>query len=105
MRILLLCAAGMSTSLIMNKMKRTLNEDEKDWVIDAKPIDQFALHAKDYDVILLGPQMTFKKEELKEKAEKLGVQLDVMDSFAYGIGDGESILNQAKEIYERGNTK
>ena len=31
MNILLMCMAGASTSLVMNKMKAALTEDQKDW--------------------------------------------------------------------------
>lgn len=98
MKILLLCAAGMSTSLLVEKMKEALREDEKDWHIEAKPIDQFEELLDESDVILLGPQMTFRKNELQEKAAEKGVPVDVIDSFAYGVGDGEVALQQARDL-------
>jgi len=33
MKILLVCAAGMSTSLVAESMQDALSETEKDWVI------------------------------------------------------------------------
>lgn len=98
MKILLLCAAGMSTSLVVDQMIESLSEDEKNWIIDAKPIDYFDDIASNYDVVLLGPQMTFKKEELKKKAKEKEVPLDVIDSLSYGLGDGKKILEQAKQL-------
>ena len=37
MKILLVCAVGMSTSLVVSKMEKALGPDEQDWIIEAKP--------------------------------------------------------------------
>lgn len=105
MKILLLCAAGMSTSLVVDEMISALPDQHQDWLIEAKPVDYFDEIADKYDVILLGPQMNFKKEELKIKADEKGVPLDVIDSLAYGLGDGKTILRQAQELVKKKGEK
>ncbi|CAM3621441.1 PTS sugar transporter subunit IIB [Erysipelothrix urinaevulpis] len=100
MKILLLCSVGMSTSLIVSKMKKSLQEDEQDWVIEAWPVDSFDDIGPSYDVVLLGPQMSYKKDELTEKANGFGIPLQIIDPFLYGIADGEKILEMAKEMKE-----
>lgn len=100
MKILLLCSVGMSTSLIVSKMKKALSEDEKDWVIEAWPVDAFEDIGSNYDVVLLGPQMSYQKEELKEMADGFKIPLDIIDPFLYGIADGKNILEKAKELHK-----
>ena len=65
MNILLMCMAGASTSLVMNKMKAALTEDQKDWKIEAHPFDRMDEVVENFDVILIGPQIAYKKKELQ----------------------------------------
>lgn len=98
MKILLICAAGMSTSLVVNKMKKALGLNEQDWVIEAMPAEKFAEIIDDYDVILLGPQIAYKKNELAKIAAEKGKPLDVINPVDYGLCNGENILKQAKSL-------
>ena len=72
MNILLMCMAGASTSLVMNKMKAALTEDQKDWKIEAHPFDRMDEVVENFDVILIGPQIAYKKKELLRKAAESG---------------------------------
>ncbi|MDV4150851.1 PTS sugar transporter subunit IIB [Clostridium sp. AL.422] len=96
MRILLICAAGMSTSLVVEKMKQALAPDEKDFIIKAKAGEDFEEVVENYDVILLGPQIRFRKKELEKKTDK---PIGVIDSMDYGLCRGDKILEQAKELF------
>ncbi len=99
MKILLLCAAGMSTSLVVSKMEKALAEDEKDWIIEARPAERFDDIYKDYDVILLGPQIRFKKKDFEKIAGESGIPVETINIRDYGLANGENILNLARELY------
>ncbi len=101
MKILLVCAAGMSTSLVVSKMEKALAEDEKDWVIEAKPAERFNDIYKDYDVILLGPQIRFKKKEFEKVAGEYGIPVETINTRDYGLANGENVLNFAKKLYNK----
>lgn len=103
MKILLVCAVGMSTSLIVEKMKKSLGPDEQDWVIEAKPVERFKDEFKKYDVVLLGPQIRFKKEEFQKMANRYNIPVDTINPVDYGLANGEKILNFAKELYASKN--
>jgi PTS system cellobiose-specific IIB component len=96
-RILLVCAQGMSTSIIANKMKASLHPDENDWIIEAKEATDFQEVVKNYDIVLLGPQIRFKKDEFSKIAEAYNVPVMVIDSVDYGLCRGDAILKAAKE--------
>lgn len=98
MKILLVCAAGMSTSLVVEKMKKALKPEEKEWLIKAEPVELLPEVIKDWDVILLGPQIGYKKAELTKLAQQYGKPLDVIKPMDYGMGKGENIINQAKSL-------
>mgnify|MGYP001030709795 CR=1 FL=1 len=103
MKILLVCAAGMSTSLVVSKMKKALGPDEQDWVIEAKPAERFKDEFQKYDVILLGPQIRFKKDEFQKMASKYDIPVETINTVDYGLANGEKILSFAKELYENKN--
>ncbi|WEO78722.1 PTS sugar transporter subunit IIB [Cryobacterium sp. SO2] len=95
MRVLLACAAGMSTSLLMNNMRKFAAADD---VIDAVPYGDVSDVVAGYDVVLLGPQVKFRLSEAKTMLVPLGKVVDVIDMRAYGTMDGEKVLVQARAL-------
>ena len=98
MKITLLCALGMSTSLLVEKMKKAATEKEIQVKIEAHSVDYLEDHLKTADVILLGPQIRYKKNELFRKAEAANVPIGIIDMRAYGTINGVKVLEQAMEL-------
>jgi PTS system cellobiose-specific IIB component len=96
-KIVLLCAAGMSTSLLVNRMREAARLEGLDCTIDAFPTSQAAIHGKDADVVLLGPQVRF---ELKKVQGMLTCPVDAIDMVSYGTLNGRKVLDQAKKLME-----
>lgn len=101
MKILLVCAAGMSTSLVMKKIRSAFGEEEVDWTVNADSVENLEEIIDDYDVILLGPQIGYKKNELLEIANKKNKPLDVINALDYGMGNGINILKQIKKMINK----
>ena len=70
--IILICAAGMSTSLLVNKMKSAASEEGKEVHIEAMSANIFATYQEPVDVLLLGPQISFLEEEMRTTYEPKG---------------------------------
>lgn len=98
MKVLLVCAAGMSTSLLTNNMKKNADPDD---VIDAVPVSELESVIDKYDVVLLGPQIRFKEKEIKKLAEPKGIPSGVIDMRAYGMMDGKAAMSQARALLKR----
>lgn len=49
----------------------------------------WSLKIDDYDVVLLGPQIRFKLDEVKKTAEEHGKAAEVIDMRVYGMMNGE----------------
>ena len=62
MKILLACSAGMSTSLLVNNMKKFADASD---VIEARPVRTVPDILDDWDVLLLGPQVRYLEKEDK----------------------------------------
>lgn len=97
MKILLVCALGCTTSLLVEKMKQVANEDD---VVEAQSVTEVKNIYKNYDVVLLGPQVRLQVDDLVKICEKDNVKVDVIDFTAYGRIDGVAIYNQAKKLVE-----
>ena len=100
-KILLLCAAGMSTSILVNKMKEAANKNGIETQIEAVSLEKFEEKVNDYDVFLLGPQVRFKKNELLPKAQAMGKPLEVINTTDYGMMRGENVLKFALNLLEK----
>lgn len=92
MKILLLCSAGMSTSLLVTKMNKAAEERG----IDIEIMAHGASEAKDKldsaDIVLLGPQVRFMKTELEATTD---IPIQVIDMLAYGRMNGAKVLDDA----------
>lgn len=104
MNILLVCSAGMSTSLLVTKMQkvaRELNFESKIWAVSTDIADENMTKA---DVVLLGPQIRFMEGSMVEKGRKLGIPVEVINSADYGTCNGKNVLKQALLLKKRGIT-
>lgn len=94
-KILLLCSAGMSTSIIVKKMKEAAIKNNIETQIEAVGLEQFHTNLSEYDVFLLGPQVRFKRDELNKIANEVGKKVEVINSMDYGLMKGDKILDYA----------
>ncbi|MCI7259960.1 MAG: PTS sugar transporter subunit IIB [Selenomonas sp.] len=95
-KIVLLCASGMSTSMLVKKMKEAAKADNFECEIDAFSAAEAASKAADADVVLLGPQIRFSKNKIA--AELPGVPVDAIDMRMYGRMDGKGALDFARKL-------
>ncbi|UOQ95619.1 PTS sugar transporter subunit IIB [Halobacillus shinanisalinarum] len=98
MKIALVCSAGMSTSMLVQKMRQIAKDKGLEADIDAYAEADLNKHMEDLDVILIGPQVRYLKGQISKKAEPYGTPVDIIDQMAYGTMDGEKVLRQAKEL-------
>lgn len=91
--ILLICTAGMSTSMIVKKMEAAAAAqgiEAKIWAV-GDALSKTSI--PEADVILLGPQVRFLLAKTQETAgDKPVLVIDIRD---YGLMNGEAILKAA----------
>lgn len=95
-KIVLVCAAGMSTSLLMKKMEQYAASINYDVQISAHPVGSVAETGKDADIILLGPQIRYNLSKVKGIFPSKPVE--AMDIQAYGSMDGKKIIEHVKTV-------
>ncbi|SHE69503.1 PTS system, cellobiose-specific IIB component [Seinonella peptonophila] len=101
MNILLVCSAGMSTSILVNKMQQAASKQNIEVQIEALSEADLKSKLDQADVILIGPQVRYLKTQIQKKAKPHQIPVDVIDSIAYGTMDGDKVLAQAKGLIEK----
>ena len=99
--IMLACAAGMSTSMLVSKMQDAAKAEGKDYEIFAKSTSDIdAELASDHkpDVLLLGPQVGYLKNDVKKKTDEAGIPMDVINMMDYGMMKGDKVLAAAEAM-------
>lgn len=95
--IMLCCAAGMSTSLLVSKMQKAAESDGIDAeIFAAAAADADAkLEEKHPDVLMLGPQVRYLEGQFKSK---LSIPVEVINMQDYGMMNGEKVLQEAVKL-------
>lgn len=95
MNILLVCSAGMSTSMLVTRMLESANAKGMTIQIEAHPVAEVEMFGPEADAILLGPQVRFQLSNVKKLFPDKVVQ--VIDTRDYGMMNGEKVLNTVLE--------
>ncbi|SDY00211.1 PTS system, cellobiose-specific IIB component [Evansella caseinilytica] len=98
MKILLVCSAGMSTSMLVDKMRKAAEAQGLEATIDATAEAGLANELETTNVILIGPQVRYLESKITSKAKPHGIKVAVIDSMAYGTMDGKKVLQQALSL-------
>ncbi len=95
-KIVLVCAQGMSTGMLMNKMRAAAAKQGYECTIEAYAVSAARTQAADADVILVGPQVRYEFDNVKGMFPDKPVE--VINMADYGRLNGESVLNRAKKL-------
>jgi len=102
MHIILACAAGMSTSLLANNIKKLAGERAMDVTVDA--LSTSALDEGQWrgaDVVLVGPQMRHQLDMLAAQGAKYHVPVAAIPPQDYATANGQRVLEQAQTLVQQ----
>ncbi len=96
-KILFVCSAGMSTSLLVQKTQAVVDQKGDSMEITALAEAAAKSQYDTCDLILLGPQVRFLLKNIQKEVEGKGIPVEVIDTLSYGRMDGEAVYNQIKK--------
>ena len=105
-RVLMVCAIGMSSSLIEQKTLKVAEEAGVPFeikAIDVPEVGRWNFAENPVDIVLIAPQARFKKRAISKSADPHGIIVENIDSVAYGMLDGEMIFKQIMDSIEEHN--
>lgn len=94
-KIMLCCNAGMSTSLLVQKMQKNAAERGLEVEIEARPLNEALDHIDGADVILLGPQIGYAKGDVEKACAGKGIPVDIIPMVDYGRMNAAGIIDAA----------
>lgn len=99
-RIMLVCAAGMSTSLLVTKMEVAAKELGEEIEIFAVPLTEGQKILSTVDCVLLGPQVRYAKKDVERLIAETGknIPYDVIEMKDYGMMNGKAVYAFAKKL-------
>lgn len=100
--ILLVCSAGMSTSMLVKKMQEAADKKGLEANIWAVGDSDSQEESKKADIVLLGPQVRYLEAKMKERVDNK-IPVAVIDMMVYGTMNGEKALDNALEFQEKFN--
>lgn len=97
MKIILVCNAGMSTGIMQIKLEECAKKDNIDAYIEAIPISEIETYEDDVDVILIGPQVRFAEDDIKNlfKDKALVFSIDLQD---FGLMRADNVWKKIKNL-------
>ena len=106
MKILFICCAGMSSSLLVKKLEdyirdfNTSNNNSLNITIEAIPLAQHVKVIDDYDLILLAPQIGYKLKEFKNLLNNKNkhIPIAIVKGMDYGLLRVENILQDSLKL-------
>lgn len=99
-RIMLACAGGFSTSMLVERMKDAAKAQNVDVEIEATAEGKLDKLVDQIDILLLGPQVGHMEAGFKAKFADKPVAISTIASIDYGMMNGEKVLNDALTAYD-----
>ena len=97
--IRLFCAGGMSTSLLVTKMRQAAEAEGIEVDIVAHGVGGCERHVDETtDVVMLGPQVGYREKEVRGKLEHFGIPIAVIPMQDYGMVNGKNVFALAKKL-------
>ena len=97
MKILLVCNAGMSTGIMKMKLEQEAKARGLEASVDATPMVELGDNLEETSIILLGPQIRFALDDIKNQAE--GIPVLAIAAQDFGMMNAKKVLDEAlKEL-------
>ncbi len=92
MKILMVCSAGMSSSLISDKVQHLLDKRNDGSSIIARPQEAIRSLVGEVDCVLVAPQMKYLFKDMQKLCQKHGKPIAMIDLRSYGSQDANAIM-------------
>lgn len=107
MRIVLCCAGGFSTTMLMKNMENTVKSSKKlnddDFEFTAIPVDLLKQEVDNCDILVIGPQIAHRLDYIKSIIEPNNIPYTIIDQDTYGKMDGATALKLALIAHKKAN--
>lgn len=100
MNIYLICNAGMSTSVLVKRMREAALSKEIDVHIEAFSVELLDQIKDQANVVLVGPQIRHMLPAIKKIVNE-GCPVEMINMSDYGLINGKHVLERALELLRK----
>ena len=100
MKLVVLCAAGFSSSYVVQAIHKYFEKEGISVEIEADSTERIHSMLKDLDAVLLAPSMKYREKEIRELCEQNKVAFYIIDPIHYGRMDGAAIGNDVLKLLQ-----
>lgn len=101
MKAVIFCAAGMSTSFLVSSTQKAAKARKVELEFDAFPESQIKKYLGKTDLVLLGPQISYQRDAVREMYAPYHTPVEVVPLKAYGLMDGNAVLDLILRILQK----
>ncbi len=102
-KVLMVCALGMSSSLLEARTKEAAARAGVPFEMKAVAVQEIGRWDPTlqwYDIVLVAPQVFYKRKAIEETAKPHGILVENIDSVTFGMVDGEKLFQQIMRAIE-----
>jgi len=102
-RVVMVCALGMSSSLLEAATIKAAEEAGVPFEMVSLSAQQMGIYdfdANPADIVLVAPQVRFKRRSIKQMAEPRGIIVQNIEPITYGMVDGEKLFQAILAAYK-----
>lgn len=96
-KVLIICAGGMSSSLLLSKLREASSAAGVDLEVSAhhsSGLQPWNFEKHPIDIVLVAPQVRMLRRGIAKAAEPFGTIVECIEPMAYGMADGQKIIEQ-----------
>jgi PTS system cellobiose-specific IIB component len=100
LKVLIVCAMGMSSSLLENKTieaGKNVGVEVQMHAITTPDVGRWDWQSNWVDVVLVAPQVRYKRKSIAQAANPLGIIVQDIEPITFGMVDGEKLFQQISE--------
>ncbi len=96
MRVLLCCAGGLSSSILMKKMQTwAASHGEELDIVAVGTGEAQERWQEGWDCVLVAPQASYRMDDMKKEIQ---IPMAAVPSLDYAIGNAENVMKRAHEL-------
>ncbi|OGO12721.1 MAG: hypothetical protein A2Y93_15920 [Chloroflexi bacterium RBG_13_68_17] len=98
-KVLIVCAMGMSSSLLENKTieaGKNAGFEVQMNAITTPDVGRWDWQANWVDIVLVAPQVRYKRKSIAQAANPLGIIVQDIDVVTFGMVDGDKLFAQVR---------
>lgn len=100
MNALLVCQAGMSTTIMCKKIQQAAEEANESINISAAGLESIPKSSENIDIILLAPQVKYAAQNIRKEVDP-SIPIMIINIQDFGLMKGDAVYRKMKKVLSK----